>query len=92
MTTAPRTALIVGNGLSLDLRAHVDPALHGWNPSAPLAWCDPAGQPLLDNFPRFAAALRSTSPADSDFDRIIAVAEQGGDSMRSTACCGPPCH
>jgi hypothetical protein len=70
----PRTALVVGNGLTLSLRAHAHPMLDAWNPSEPLKWCAASGQPLLQHFPRFADALGDTLSTDTDFARLQQVA------------------
>jgi hypothetical protein len=70
----PRTALVVGNGLALSLRAHAHPTLDAWNPSHPLGWCDASGEPLLRHFPRFADAIGDTLSTDTDFARIQQVA------------------
>jgi hypothetical protein len=69
--------LVVGNGLTLDLRA-TEPSLRAWDPTSPLGWpVETPGQPgtlLLENLhPAFGSALsraRAANPAASDFGII----------------------
>ncbi|MGZ4264145.1 MAG: hypothetical protein ACXVS6_08490 [Solirubrobacteraceae bacterium] len=80
----PRTALVVGNGLTLDLIASVCPMLRAnWHPSRPLSWDVRVedGRPARECLPKFFAevdALHADDPAASDFtliDRVAAIAE-----------------
>jgi hypothetical protein len=81
----PRTAIVVGNGLTIDLIASSDPALFtDWHPSRPLSWAVRVedGRPLRDCLPHFFTevdAVLAAWPHVSDFtvvDRIVKLAEE----------------
>ena len=57
--TGPRVALVVGNGLALDLRDNAPPELKAWNPAAPFDWqlrIAESDKELLDLFPDLKTA------------------------------------
>lgn len=67
--------LIVGNGLSMDLRKWASPQLEEWNPQYPLQWdVNTPGNsevPFLESLPLLTAvitSLRQDNPDISDFD------------------------
>src|SRR3954466_3273108 len=90
---APRTALIVGNGLTLDLLSRSAPALlQDWHPSRPLAFpvTVPDGRPLLDCLPRFSEEvdrIRTDTPGVSDFAVIDEAVRRSNALMASEGDC-----
>lgn len=69
------TLLVVGNGMAIDLRAALHPALDGWNTSSPIQWdlVHPRYQKeLWTLFPHAVAALR-TAQEGTDFERMQAI-------------------
>jgi len=88
---APRTVLVVGNGLTLDAMARGDPELfERWNPSAPLAWDlqVPDGRRIRECLPQFfgeADAIREAMPEASDFGVIDEVIRRGEGAARYAA-------
>jgi hypothetical protein len=76
--TAARVALVVGNGLSIDLMKHAgDDVERRWHPSAPLSWKPEIFQgPLLPRFPGLAkevSALRADRPELDDISLLVGV-------------------
>lgn len=83
----PRTAIVVGNGLTIDLAARSDASLiRDWHPARPLAWTVAThdGRSLPDSLPHFYReidAARAAQPGASDFtliDGVVKRAQQLG--------------
>ena len=73
--------LIVGNGLSMDMRDHFHERLSEWDTSCPLSWDlmhPELGRPLADLFPEAFAVLQHEDSRSSDFDRMTRLVESEG--------------
>jgi hypothetical protein len=74
-----RVALIVGNGLSLDLVHAARPALDAWDTRSPLSWDlrgKENGAPVLHALPKLSAAIaeeRAATPNATDFNLLERV-------------------
>jgi hypothetical protein len=83
---APLTALVVGNGLTIDLMAHAAPSLFDeWHPSRPLDWAveTPDGRSLRECLPSFFSVVdscREAEPGVGDF-AVIDEAVRRADGM-----------
>jgi hypothetical protein len=72
--------LIVGNGVSIDLRHFADPRLADWNTSSPLGWQvdhPEYARPLRELFPHMFDALHNCDPTLSDFAKMTEVVTGG---------------